>query len=42
MCRMNIRTSHPIQLFALVAAVVRGLAEFISLQRWRLRERRLR
>ena len=36
---MNIRTPHPIQLLALGAAVVRGLAEFVSLQRWRLRER---
>lgn len=39
---MNTRTPHPIQLLALGAAVLRGLAEFVSLQRWRLRERRPR
>jgi hypothetical protein len=41
---MNFR---PLQLLALCAAVLRGLAEFASLQTWRLRdgwsrERRLR
>jgi hypothetical protein len=39
---MNIRAPHPVQLLALGAAVVRGLAEFVSLQFWRLRERRPR
>jgi len=38
---MNSRT-HPIHLLALGAVVLRGLAEFVSLQRWRLRERRAR
>ena len=38
---MNTRT-HPIHLLALGAVVLRGLAEFVSLQRWRLRERRSR
>lgn len=32
--------THPIHLLVLSAVVLRGLAEFISLQRWRLRERR--
>jgi len=39
---MNSRTPHAIQLLALGAVVLRGLAEFVSLQRWRLRERRSR
>ena len=39
---MNSRTLHLIQLFALGAALLRGLGEFVSLQRWRLRERSLR
>jgi hypothetical protein len=38
---MNIR-AYPIHLLALGAVVLRGLAEFFSLQRWRLRERRAR
>jgi len=42
MVGMNIRTPHPIQLLALGAAILRGMAEFVSLQRWRLRERRPR
>jgi hypothetical protein len=39
---VNIRMPHPIEVLALCAAVVRGLAEFVYLQRWRLRDRRLR
>jgi hypothetical protein len=39
--RMNSRP-HPIHLLALGAVVLRGLGEFVSLQRWRLREWRLR
>lgn len=37
---MNIQMPSAIQLLALGAAVLRGVAEFVSLQRWRLRERR--
>jgi hypothetical protein len=36
---MNIRVPSPLALIALSAAVLRGLAEFVSLQGWRLRER---
>lgn len=40
---MNIRLlRHPIQLVALGAAVLRGVYEFIALQRWRLRDWRSR
>lgn len=39
--RMNGRP-HPIHLLVLGAVVLRGLGEFVSLQRWRLREWRLR
>jgi hypothetical protein len=33
---------HPIHLLVLGAVVLRGLGEFVSLQRWRLREWRVR
>jgi hypothetical protein len=39
---MNIRPLHPVHMLALGAAVLRGIAEFASLQLWRLRERRPR
>jgi hypothetical protein len=41
MTGMNNR-ANPIHLLALGAVVLRGLAEFLSLQRWRLREWRAR
>jgi hypothetical protein len=39
---MNVHLPQPVQLLAFAAAAVRGLAEFLSLQYWRLREGRRR
>lgn len=39
---MSDRLSAAVHVMALAAALLRGLGEFASLQRWRLRERRPR
>jgi hypothetical protein len=39
---MNAHLHTPLHVLAMAIALLRGLGEFASLQRWRLRERRMR
>lgn len=39
---MSVRLSTAVHVMAIAAALLRGVGEFASLQRWRLRERRPR